>query len=144
MNPVTFQNYSRNIHLRGDYTRVLAEFWADGPGFEKNKNLKLIFLIFIFCFVDSETPPGHWNTLLNSVMDHDEFEFKWGGRGEVLPVEQYALRAYVALNGALHDSAIAAWGAKGHYDYVRPISAVRYMATRGNSTHHHLREIYFF
>jgi len=31
----------------GDYGRILAEFWADGP--------------------DSETPPGHWFTILNYV-----------------------------------------------------------------------------
>ena len=29
----------------------------------------------------------------------------------------------MALGGAMHDSAIAAWGCKGWYDYLRPISA---------------------
>ena len=38
--------------LRGDYTRVLAEYWADGP--------------------DSETPPGHWFALLNYVSDQPD------------------------------------------------------------------------
>jgi len=34
----------------------------------------------------------------------------------------------------VHDAAIAAWGAKGHYDYVRPISMIRYMGGLGQST----------
>jgi hypothetical protein len=34
----------------------------------------------------------------------------------------------------MHDSAISAWGIKGWYDYVRPISAIRYMADLGQST----------
>lgn len=35
------------------------------------------------------------------------------------------------MGGAMHDTAIAAWGAKGHSDYVRPITAIRYMAGKG-------------
>jgi hypothetical protein len=35
------------------------------------------------------------------------------------------------LNGAVHDAAIAAWGAKGHYDSVRPISMIRYLGGLG-------------
>jgi hypothetical protein len=34
----------------------------------------------------------------------------------------------------MHDSAIDTWGIKGYYDYIRPISAIRYMATKGQST----------
>ena len=41
---------------------------------------------------------------------------------------------YLALNGATHDAAIAAWGLKGHYDSVRPISMIRYMAGLGQSS----------
>ena len=50
VNPATGQPYPSNLIKRGDYGRILAEFWADGP--------------------DSETPPGHWNTLANFVTDH--------------------------------------------------------------------------
>jgi hypothetical protein len=35
------------------------------------------------------------------------------------------------LGGAMHDAAISTWGIKGWYDYVRPVSAIRYMATKG-------------
>ncbi len=41
---------------------------------------------------------------------------------------------YLALNGAVHDAAIAAWGAKSHYDYVRPISMIRWMGGLGQSS----------
>ena len=34
----------------------------------------------------------------------------------------------------MHDAAIAAWGIKGRYDYIRPISAIRYMCELGQST----------
>ena len=41
---------------------------------------------------------------------------------------------YLALNGAVHDAAIAAWGVKGDYDSVRPISMIRYMGGLGQSS----------
>jgi hypothetical protein len=41
---------------------------------------------------------------------------------------------YLALNGAVHDAAIAAWGLKGRYDGIRPISMIRYMASLGQSS----------
>ena len=34
----------------------------------------------------------------------------------------------------MHDAAINTWGIKGYYDYVRPISAIRYMAAKGQSS----------
>jgi len=34
----------------------------------------------------------------------------------------------------MHDAAIAAWSVKGYYDYVRPVSALRYLAKRGQSS----------
>jgi hypothetical protein len=44
------------------------------------------------------------------------------------------VKLYFALNGAVHDAAIAAWGAKGYYDSVRPISMIRYMGGLGQSS----------
>ena len=41
---------------------------------------------------------------------------------------------YFALNGAVHDAAVAAWGVKGYYDSVRPISMIRYMGGQGQSS----------
>ena len=111
VNPVTGEAYAPNIVPRGDYTRVLAEFWADGP--------------------DSETPPGHWFVLLNGVMEHPDFTSQWLGEGEALDALRYTVRAYLTLGGAMHDAAIVAWSHKGLYDYIRPVSAIRYMASLG-------------
>jgi hypothetical protein len=44
---------------------------------------------------------------------------------------EYDVKLYLALNGAMHDAAVTAWGYKGYYDSARPISAIRYMATNG-------------
>lgn len=114
VNPVTGQPYVPQMVPRGDYARVLAEFWADGP--------------------DSETPPGHWFTILNYVNDHPLTVKKFSGKGDVLDDLEWDVKSYLALGGAMHDVAISAWGIKGYYDYIRPISAIRYMASKGQST----------
>ncbi len=44
------------------------------------------------------------------------------------------MKLYLALNGAVHDAAVAAWGVKGFYDSVRPISMIRYMGGKGQSS----------
>jgi hypothetical protein len=41
------------------------------------------------------------------------------------------VKLYVALNGALNDAAIAAYGAKRRYQSPRPISMIRYLAFEG-------------
>ncbi len=110
-NPVTGLQYQKQIVPRGDYGRILAEFWADGP--------------------DSETPPGHWFTILNYVVDHPLFEKRFGGSGPILDDLEFDVKAYFAMAGAMHDSAVAAWGIKGWYDYIRPVSALRHLADLG-------------
>ncbi len=114
VNPITGAPYDPQIVPRGDYTRVLAEFWADGP--------------------DSETPPGHWFVILNSVNDHPDLQKRFGGAGAELGTLEWDVKAYFALGGAMHDAAVAAWGIKGWYDYIRPLSAIRAMADRGQSS----------
>ena len=47
---------------------------------------------------------------------------------------EWDVKLYLALNGAVHDAAVAAWGLKGHYDSVRPISMIRYMGGKGQSS----------
>ena len=114
VNPATGQAYRPQIVPLGDYARVLAEFWADGP--------------------NSETPPGHWFTILNYVSDHPDFEKRFKGEGIVLDDLEWDVKAYFVLGGAMHDAAIASWSVKGWYDYIRPISAIRSMAQRGQSS----------
>ncbi|MDE0093815.1 MAG: FG-GAP-like repeat-containing protein [Gammaproteobacteria bacterium] len=114
LNPFTGEPYEEQIVPRGDYTRVLAEFWADGP--------------------DSETPPGHWFVFLNEISKHEEFERREHGTGPELDKLEWDVKAYFKLGGAMHDVAITAWGIKGYYDYIRPISAIRGMTTLGQSS----------
>ena len=113
-NPATGLPYEPQIVPRADYVRVLAEFWADGP--------------------DSETPPGHWFTILNYVNDHPLLEKRFKGEGEILEELEWDVKAYFVLGGAMHDAAISAWSIKGWHDYIRPISAIRYLADQGQST----------
>ncbi len=113
VNPVTGEAYAPNLVNQGDFGRVVAEYWADGPA--------------------SETPPGHWNTLANATSDQAE-ELRVGGEGPTVDRLEWDVKLYLALNGALHDAAVASWGAKRHYDYVRPISMIRHLAQNGQST----------
>jgi len=114
MNPITGQPYAPQLVPAGDYYRILAEFWADGP--------------------DSETPPGHWFTIANFVSDHPLMEKRIEGLGPIVDDLEWDVKIYMTLGGAMHDVAIAAWGTKGVYDYIRPISAIRYMAGKGQSS----------
>jgi len=114
LNPHTGQPYTPQMVPRGDYARVLAEFWADGP--------------------DSETPPGHWFTILNTVSDNPLLEKRYGGEGPIVDDLEWDIKSYFMLGGAMHDCAISAWGVKGWYDYLRPISAIRGMAEYGQSS----------
>lgn len=114
INPVTSQAYPRQLVLRGDFTRVLAEFWADGP--------------------HSETPPGHWNTLANWVAGHPDSPRRLFGKGAQLDPLAWDVHMYLTLNGALHDAAIAAWELKRAFQSARPITLVRYLAGLGQRT----------
>lgn len=114
VNPVTGEPYEPDRVPRGDFARVLAEFWADGP--------------------ESETPPGHWNTIANTVSDTPGMEFRIGGEGPEVDRLEWDVKLYFTLNGAVHDAAVAAWGLKGFYDSVRPISMIRYMGGKGQSS----------
>ena len=113
-NPVTGQPYAPDLVNSGDFGRALTEFWADGP--------------------KSETPPGHWNVIANTVSDELSPNLRIGGAGPAVDRLEWDVKLYLALNGANHDAAIAAWGLKGHYDSVRPISMIRYMGGLGQSS----------
>ena len=114
VNPVTGEPYVPQPAAAADLYRTIAEYWADGP--------------------TSETPPGHWNLLANSVADTPGFERRFGGEGPELDPLEWDVKTYFALNGAVHDAAIAAWGLKSYYDSVRPISMIRYMGGLGQSS----------
>src|SRR5215471_11832448 len=78
VNPVTYVPYTPNVVKRGDFARVLAEFWADGP--------------------NSETPPGHWNVIANGVADSPNFVKRIGGVGPIVDDLEWDVKVYFALN----------------------------------------------
>ena len=114
VNPATGKPYEPQLVPLGDYTRAIAEFWADGP--------------------NSETPPGHWFVIVNTIAQHPAFVKRFEGKGPVLGSLEWDVKIYFALGGAMHDAAITAWGLKGCYDWTRPVSAIRAMADRGQAT----------
>lgn len=113
-NPYTKRPYEPNKVLRSDYARVIAEYWVDAA--------------------NTVSPPGHWIQTLLDVSDHPLFEKKWEGKGRVLEDLEWDIKAYLTITGAMHDVAIAVWSVKSYYDYVRPITAIRWMASLGQST----------
>jgi hypothetical protein len=114
INPFTGEEYVPQVVPLGDYGRCLAEFWADGP--------------------HSETPPGHWNVLSNELHDAPDFERRLFGKGPEVDRLEWDVKLYMAMNGSVHDAAVAAWGCKDQYDYVRPISSIRHMCGLGQSS----------
>jgi hypothetical protein len=114
VNPATGGPYTANVVKRGDFARILAEYWADGP--------------------NSETPPGHWNVIANKIGEHPVFQRRIAGTGPALDALEWDAKLYFALNAALHDAACAAWSVKRSYDGGRPISFIRHMAGRGQSS----------
>ncbi len=115
LNPVTGQPYAPNVVPRGDFTRVVAEMWADGPS--------------------SETPPGHWTKIANEVSDRlAANELVPFGEGE--PVDRLAwdVGLYLTVTAAVHDAAISAWELKRDTLGPRPITLIRWMAQNGQRT----------
>jgi hypothetical protein len=114
VNPATGRAYAPNVVNRGDYARVLAEFWADGPS--------------------SETPPGHWNLVFNQISDDPRTAHRFLGAGPTLRRLEWDVCGYLALNAAMHDAACCAWTLKWQYNSARPITMIRYLAGRGQSS----------
>jgi hypothetical protein len=106
--------YTPNQVTRGDFTRVLAEYWADGP--------------------HSETPPGHWHVMANEVADMPGFEKRIGGAGPIVSDLEWDVKTYLSLAGAVHDAACAAWSLKRYYSGMRPITMIRYLCSKGQSS----------
>jgi hypothetical protein len=72
--------------------------------------------------------------LANTVSDHRQLLKQIGGSGVVVNDLEWDVKLYFALNGAVSDAAIAAWDSKRKYDYVRPITMIRYMGGKGQSS----------
>jgi hypothetical protein len=78
-----------------------------------------------------EAPAGRWNVIANAASDSEQ-------RGSSAARRlAWDVKLYFALNGALHDAAVATWGAKRTYQSVRPISMIRELAFQGQSSDRH-------
>jgi hypothetical protein len=64
---------------------------------------------------NSELPPGHWNLFAQVISERDKHD------------NDKDVRLFFALTNAVFDAGIATWECKRFYDYVRPISAIRYL-----------------
>jgi|LNFM01.2.fsa_nt_gb hypothetical protein len=111
MNPTTGMPYASQRVRLGDFGRVMAEYWADGP--------------------KSETPPGHWNKIANEITAHAMFSRRVRGMGAPIDPLEWDVKVYLAMNGAMHDAAIVAWGIKRRFLASRPITLIRYMGGLG-------------
>lgn len=76
-----------------DEQKVMAEYWADGPG--------------------TFTPPGHWCEIAQFVALKKNYK------------TAQCIKLLFALTNALLDVSIACWECKRHYNYVRPVTAIR-------------------
>jgi len=114
LNEVSGAPYAPNWVRVGDYARCIAEHWADGP--------------------HSETPPGHWHLIANAVSDHPQLVRRIGGFGPEVARLEWDVKLYLALSAATHDAACAAWSLKRYYSGARPITQIRYMASKGQSS----------
>jgi len=83
-----------------DQQKMIAEYWADGPG--------------------TELPPGHWDLFAQYVSRRDHHGTGRSG----LDAD---VKLFFALTNALFDASIVAWDDKRAYDSVRPITAIRYL-----------------
>jgi hypothetical protein len=78
-----------------DTTKMMAEYWADGPA--------------------TETPPGHWALFAQAVSLRD---------GHSLDDD---VKLFFLLGNAVLDASIAVWDCKRAFDFVRPLSAIRFV-----------------
>ena len=63
----------------------------------------------------SSTPPGHWCLFAQEISHRDRHTL------------DKDVKLFFALGNALMDAGIAVWEAKYHFDYVRPVTAVRFL-----------------
>jgi hypothetical protein len=114
LNPSTGQPYPANVVPRGDFARVLAEFWADGREVRDPARP-----------LERARQPGLRQRRLRPPARRR--------RPELDPLA-WDVHLYLALDGAVHDAAIAAWELKRVQLAARPITLIRYMAGRGQSS----------
>jgi hypothetical protein len=81
-----------------DEQKMIAEYWADGPG--------------------TQLPPGHWNLFAQFVSRRDHH----GDREHGIERD---VKLFFALTNAISDAGCCAWDNKWAFNSVRPITAIR-------------------
>jgi Domain of unknown function (DUF6851)/VCPO second helical-bundle domain len=81
-----------------DEQKMIAEYWADGPG--------------------SELPPGHWSLFAQYVSRRDH-------HGDHEHGLERDVKLFFALANAVSDAGCCAWDNKRAFNSVRPITAIR-------------------
>jgi hypothetical protein len=97
-NEVKTLGSATSLTRTADQTNI-AKHWMDGPG--------------------TESPPGHWNYIAQSVSAALDFDDK--------------ARLFALLNIANADAAIATWETKRYYDLWRPMQAIAQADIDGNA-----------
>ena len=69
---------------------------------------------------NSELPPGHWCLFATFVSTRDNHS-----------IDDDA-KMFFAVNSALLDASVWSWGIKRQYDYIRPVSAIRFLFANRN------------
>ena len=113
-NPATGQPYASDVVLQGDFARVARGVVGGRP--------------------DLGDAAGSLECDREHGSDALAPDLRIGGTGEPVDRLEWDTKLYFALNGAVHDAAIAAWGLKADYDSARPISYIRYMRGNGQSS----------
>jgi hypothetical protein len=84
-----------------DVSKTIAEYWATGAGGDPVSG--------------AANPPAHWNILAQTVAIRDAHTLDEN------------VKLFFALGNTLLDVSIAVWESKRFYDYVRPVSAIRFL-----------------
>jgi len=90
-----------NSNARTPDQTEIAKFWSDGAG--------------------TVTPPGHWNTIAQTVAQTKHTNLTENAR------------LFALLDLSLADAGIAAWDMKRAFDFWRPITAIRNADKDGNA-----------
>jgi hypothetical protein len=84
-----------------DVSKTIAEYWATGAGGDPVSG--------------AANPPAHWNILARDVAARDAHTLDEN------------VKLFFALANTQLDVSIAVWECKRFYDYVRPVSAIRFL-----------------
>jgi hypothetical protein len=106
INPSTGAAYGDQWVKRGDYYRAQAAF-LDGNRFNM--------------------PGPWWFEIATDVLAGRGLVQQQPGNKPSRHDLEYDVKLYFALGAAMHDTAIAVWDVKRHYDWVRPITAIRWL-----------------